>query len=353
MKVVITEKPSVARDIASALKITGKKNQEFSFIKPANSDELRVGEFVIAIGSPYSLHSTVTFGIVSQTGRIFSPMPYVDFIQTDAAINRGNSGGPLVDVHGRLIGVNTAINQRGQGIGFAVPSNLVTNIYRQLREQGRVIRGYLGIRTEDVIQVVGEEVPGEPEVGARVVGVVDDSPAQAAGLQAGDVIVAFAGQPVDSRRQLLFLIAGSLPGQDVEIEFYRDGKRNGFPVRPIEWIQEEPDAAGKADLWLGMEVASVTSDDPRVARLREALGVTATTGIMVVEVQDGQPAAEAGIRPGDVVLSISGHEITDLESYDQVRTLLAPGRDLLSVRLKTGNMENFVSVQPRHDGLEN
>lgn len=325
-----------------------------------DSDQVEVGSWAIAIGNPFgNLESTLTVGVVSAKGRgdlkIGGLTPrYQDFIQTDASINFGNSGGPLVDVRGRLIGVNTAINQRGQGIGFAVPSNLVTNIYRQLREHGRVIRGYLGITTEDVVQVVGEEVPGEPVSGARVVSIVDGSPAADGNLQAGDVVVEFGGQKVESRRQLLFLIAGSAPGQDVEIIIVRDGKRNGFQVRPIEWIQEESEAAAaQAAFWLGMEVASINGGDPRVSRLTEALGVTATTGVMVVVVQDGQPAAEAGIRPGDVVVSIAGHEIIDLESYDQVRTLLAPSRDLLSVLVKTGNMENYVSIQPRHGGLEN
>ncbi|MEN8007161.1 MAG: trypsin-like peptidase domain-containing protein [Candidatus Krumholzibacteriota bacterium] len=334
--------------------------RELPVLKFGDSDLVEVGSWAIAIGNPFgNLESTLTVGVVSAKGRgdlkIGGLTPrYQDFIQTDASINFGNSGGPLVDVRGRLIGVNTAINQRGQGIGFAVPSNLVTNIYRQLGEHGRVIRGYLGIVTEDIVQVVGEEVPGQPQSGARIISIMEQSPAAAGGLQGGDVVVEYAGQKVESRRQLLFLIAGSSPGRDVEIVIVRDGERNGFLVRPVEWIQEESEAsADMAALWLGMEVASVEGTDPRVVRLREALGVTATTGVLVVAVQDGQPAAEAGIRPGDLVVSIAGHEIIDLESYDQVRTLLAPSRDLLSVLVRTGNMENYVSVQPRHGGLEN
>jgi len=334
--------------------------RKLSILEFGDSDQVEVGSWAIAIGNPFgNLESTLTVGVVSAKGRgdleIGGLTPrYQDFIQTDASINFGNSGGPLVDVHGRLIGVNTAINQRGQGIGFAVPSNLVMNIYGQLRKQGRVIRGYLGIMTEDLVQVVGEMISGEPESGVRIISIVDGSPAAASSLRSGDVVVEFAGQEIESRRQLLFLIAGSVPGRDVEILIVRDGKRNGFQVRPIEWIQEESEAAAKqAALWLGMEVASIMGGDPRVTRLREALGVTATTGVMVVSVQDSQPAAEAGIRPGDVVVSIAGHEIIDLESYDQVRTLLASSRDPLSFLVKTGNMENYVSIQARHGGLEN
>ena len=325
-----------------------------------DSDQVKVGSWAIAVGNPFgNLESTLTVGVVSAKGRgdleIGGMTPrYQDFIQTDASINFGNSGGPLVDIRGRLIGVNTAINKRGQGIGFAVPSNLVTTIYTQLREHGRVIRGYLGFVTEDLVQVVGEEVPGEPESGVRVVRIIPEAPAEAAGLKVGDIVVGYAGQKVDSRRQLLFLIAGSAPGQDVEIEIVRDGQRNGFQLRPVEWIQEESESgAAQASLWLGMEVASIAQGDPRVTRLAEALGVTATTGVMVVAVQDDGPAAEAGIRPGDVVVSIAGHEIMDLESYDLVRALMVSNRDRLSVLVRTGNMENYLSVQPRTGGLEN
>jgi S1-C subfamily serine protease len=325
-----------------------------------DSDMVEVGSWAVAIGNPFgNLESTLTVGVVSAKGRgdlkIGGLTPrYQDFIQTDASINFGNSGGPLVDVQGRLIGVNTAINQRGQGIGFAVPSNLVMNIYSQLREHGRVIRGYLGIMTEDVVQVVGEETPGEPAGGVRVLSVVEGSPAAAGQLQAGDLVLEYGGQLVESRRQLQFLIAGSPPGQEVEIVIFREGARKGIQVRPVEWIQEEPTATTKeSSHWLGMEVASIEGQGSRVTRLKEALGITATTGVMVVAVSEGSPAAEAGIRPGDVLVSIAGHEIIDLESYDQVRMLMAPSRDLLSVLVKTGNMENYYNLQPRQDGLEN
>jgi serine protease Do len=334
--------------------------RKLSVLEFGDSDQVKVGSWAIAVGNPFgNLESTLTVGVVSAKGRgdleIGGMTPrFQDFIQTDASINFGNSGGPLVDIRGRLIGVNTAISQRGQGIGFAVPSNLVTNIYHQLREHGRVIRGYLGIVTEDVVRVVGEEVPGEPERGVRVVRIVAGSPAEVGGLKVGDIVVGYAGQGVDSRRQLLFLIAGSAPGQDVEIEIVRDGLRNGFQVSPVEWVQEESEAAAaQASLWLGMEVASIAQGDPRVSRLAEALGVTATTGVMVVAVQEDGPSAEAGIRPGDVVVSIAGHEIIDLESYDLVRALLASNRDLLSVLVRTGNMENYLSVQSRGSELEN
>ncbi len=334
--------------------------RKLPYLEFADSDQVEVGSWAVAVGNPFgTLESSLTVGVVSAKGRgdlqIGGQTPrYQDFIQTDASINFGNSGGPLVDVAGRIIGINTAINAQGQGIGFAVPSNLVQSIYGQLLEYGRVIRGYIGAMTEDVVQVVGEEVSGEPESGARVLTVMDGSPAAEGGLQPGDIIVGFGDQEVDSRRKLQFLIAAARPGQEVSCEIIRNGEQKDFRLRPVEWIEEQAgDAASLAAHWLGMEVASLASGDQRVTRLKEVLGVTATTGVMVVDVQDDQPAAEAGIRPGDVLLAVDGHEITDLESYQKVRDLMASRRDPLSVLVRTGPTENYVTVIPRHGGTEN
>lgn len=336
------------------------RERKLSVLEFADSDQVEVGSWAIAVGNPFgTLESSLTVGVVSAKGRgdlqIGGQTPrYQDFIQTDAAINFGNSGGPLVDVAGRIIGVNTAINAKAQSIGFAVPSNLVLSIYTQLKEHGRVIRGYLGVTTEDVVQVVGEEIEGEPDSGARIITVSENSPAAEGGLQPGDIIVAFGGQEVDSRRKLQFLIAGSSPGSEVDCEIFRDGTQKGFDVRLVEWIEEEPGAAvSLTKHWLGMEVASIEAGDPRVARLKEVLGVTATTGVMVVAVQEDQPAAEAGIRPGDVLVSIDGQEISDLDGYAQVRDLMVARRDPLSFLLRTGSMENYVMVIPRRLGVEN
>ncbi len=334
--------------------------RDLAVLEFGDSEKLEVGAWAIAVGNPFgNLESSLTVGVVSAKGRgdleIGGLTPrYQDFIQTDASINFGNSGGPLVDIRGRVVGVNTAISKRGQGIGFAVPSRLVDVIYAQLKANGRVIRGYLGAVTEDVVQIVGEEIAGEPEAGARVLSVVADSPAAAVGLQPGDVVVEFAGHSVESRRELLFLIAAAIPGQDVEMIFVRDGTRRGVQIRPVEWIEKElDDAATLAALWLGMEVASLDAGDPRVTRLIEALGVTATSGVMVVAVQEDQPAADAGIRPGDVLETINNQEITDLDSYVQIRTALSSRREPLMVRLRTGGLENTVMVQPRSRGVEN
>lgn len=326
----------------------------------ADSDAVEVGSWAVAVGNPFgNLESTLTVGVVSALGRgdlvIGGLTPrYQDFIQTDAAINFGNSGGPLVDVRGRVIGVNTAINQSGQGIGFAVPSNLVRRIWSQLREHGRVIRGYLGVGTEDVVQVVGEEVAGEPAAGARVLTVRAQGPAAAAGLAVGDIVVQYAGRAVESRRDLQFLVADSAPGAEVVVGVVRGGKRLDLRAVPAEWTQAADTApAAAAAGWLGLEAASLAGPDPRVLRLKQALGIVATEGVMAVAVQGGSPAADAGIRPGDVLVSIQEHELTDLAAWEQARTLLGGGRGALTVLVRTGASERYVSVLPRPVGIEN
>ena len=334
--------------------------RELPVLDFADSDAVEVGSWSVAVGNPFgNLESSLTVGVISAKGRgglvISGGGPrYQDFIQTDASINQGNSGGPLVDINGLVIGVNTAINSRGQGIGFAVPSNLVLQVYGQLREHGRVIRGYLGVVTEDVVQIVGEENPDEPETGARVVSVLPDGPAMAAGLLPGDIIVGFAGQAVESQRQLQFLIAAAAPGQDVACEIYRDGVRKGLRVRPVEWTQEESDGSGdEAQLWLGMEVASLDGTDPRVARLREVMDVTTATGVMVVGVRDGRPAANAGIHPGDILVSIEGREILDLDTYHEVQSLVEARHVPVTVLIRTGSVETYVTIDPDRGGVEN
>lgn len=325
----------------------------------ADSEAVAVGSWAVAVGNPFgNLESSLTVGVVSAKGRgdlvIGGLTPrFQDFIQTDASINFGNSGGPLVDVQGRVIGVNTAINSRGQGIGFAVPSNLVRRIYGDLRDHGRVIRGYLGVTTEDLVLVVGEEQSG-PEGGARILEVTPGSPAAAAGLRAGDVVIAWDGAPVDTRRELLFLVAGTAPGTELDLDIERDGARLALRVRTEEWLEDPTGTAHEgADAWLGMEVAAVAGTDPRVERLRDMLGVAPTAGVMVVAVAEESSGAEAGIRPGDVVVSMDGHEIEDLAAWEQARTLLSDRRDPLTVLVRTGTSERYVQLVPRPVGIEN
>jgi serine protease Do len=317
-----------------------------------DSGALRVGDWAIAVGNPFgNLEGTMTVGIVSGQGRgdlvIQGLTPrYQDFIQTDASINFGNSGGPLVDIQGRVIGVNTAINAQGQGIGFAVPSRIVQRIYGQLREHGRVIRGFLGVRTADVVSAEGA-VEGR---GVRVLELVPDSPAARANVAAGDVIVALGGEPVASARQLDFLVAEAEVGRPVRLEVLRDGKRQSLDVELAELSADVVRPAEDAGNWLGLEVASLANKDDRVSRLKETLGIDAESGVIVLSVEPGRPAAQAGIRAGDVLVAIEGQDIPDLEAFDRARDALGGRRDPLTILIRTGSRESFVQVTPRDVG---
>ena len=320
-----------------------------------DSDAIEVGDWAIAIGNPFgNLEGSLTVGVVSATGRgdlvIQGGTPrYQDFIQTDASINFGNSGGPLVDSGGRVIGVNTAVNTGGQGIGFAIPSNLARRVYEQLREHGRVRRGYLGARTE----ADDPAAAGAAAAGARVVAVDQDGPASRAGLREGDLIVGFAGRPVHEPRDLQFLVAEQSPGRAVECELRRDGERRLVQVVLGEADFGGPGAAGDpAAGWLGMAVASLTDPSPRVQDLKAALGVTAKEGVIVTEVTPGGPAAAAGIHPGDVLLAVDGLPLAGLDDYLRARAETSGSARSLQVLKRTGGEESIVLVKPGRAGTD-
>lgn len=325
----------------------------------SDSDAIEVGDWAIAIGNPFgNLEGSLTVGVVSAKGRsdlvIAGNTPrYQDFIQTDASINFGNSGGPLVDISGSVIGVNTAVNTGGQGISFAIPSNLAWRIYQQLLTQGRVIRGYLGIRTEPLQTEAAGGVDSRSGPGAQIVAVLPHTPAATAGLVKDDIIVAFAGQPVNSPRQLQFLIAESEVGRKLNCVVERAGQRLELEVMLTELQDKRGRLGGQAqDAWLGLEVASLAETSLRVQRLKDTLGVTADHGVIVVNVTPESQAAGAGIRPGDVLVAISGHEVTDLRRYRELRAQFSRWGEPLQFLIRTGSIENYRLLQPRDQGVE-
>ncbi len=308
-----------------------------------DSESLQVGDWVVAVGNPFgNLEGSMTVGILSAKGRgglnIQGLTPrYQDFLQTDASINFGNSGGPLVDIQGRVVGVNTAVNTAGQGIGFAVPSRLVQRIHADLARDGRVVRGWLGaaVHERDGGLVIGQ--------------VLSDSPAAAAGLQEDDRLLRFAGRAVSSQRDLQFLVADTPLGEPVNCTIERDGGRQELSVTLVELDPERIDAAGGRH-WLGLEVADLADGDPRVRRLKETLGIEAATGVLVVAVEAGRPGAEAGIRPGDVLVAIEDRDLSDLAAWRRARAALGGQRDALTLLVRTGANERFVQVTPRDAG---
>ena len=310
-----------------------------------DSDQVRVGDWAIAVGNPFgNLEGSVTVGVVSAKGRsdlaIHGGAPrYQDFLQTDAAINFGNSGGPLLDLGGRVIGVNTAINRSAQGIGFAIPSNYARRVLEQIVAHGRVIRGYLGARTCDHLK---DGLPG----GSLVESVLPDSPAAAAGLRAGDVIVGFDGADVADDRDLQFLVSDAEIGRAATCLVLRDGRRIELEVEPAEEPADDGGRTTRAGSWYGMSVAPLGGDDPRVQRMKDALGVEGERGMMVVAVTPDGPAANAGLQPGDVILEINGRPIAGADDFRQLRDELAGREEVISLLIESGGLEGYRLLEP-------
>jgi serine protease Do len=277
-----------------------------------DSEKLQVGAWVIAIGNPFGLGHTVTAGIASAKGRIIGAGPYDDFIQTDASINPGNSGGPLFNLHGEVVGINTAIIASGQGIGFAIPINLAKDILVQLREEGRVTRGWLGVQVQRVTQQLAQSFGLESARGALVADVQPNSPAERAALQRGDIIVEFGGERIEDMTELPRLVAMTPPGTEADVKVIRKGQEQRVKVKVDEMPQEQRQAAvegGAPEERLGLIVQELT---PELARRLE---VPNARGVVVTDVEEGSPADEVGIRPGDVILEVNQQKITSLEDY--------------------------------------
>jgi len=288
------------------------------FARLGNSSQLDVGDWVMAIGNPFGLEHTVTAGIVSAKGRVIGAGPYDNFIQTDASINPGNSGGPLINVSGEVVGVNSAIfSQTGGnvGIGFAIPIDLAKKVVDQLRKNGRVVRGWLGIRAQDVSPQLAASlglIRNAADM-AVVTEVGEGSPAAEAGVKTGDVIVEFNGKTVPKSQDLPSLIADTPPGQKVVLKIVRDKKEQIVSVK-IGELPDEGDAVQKAetrDPEIGVRVQRIT---PETAR---RLGLNSTKGVLIVEIQPGSPADQAGLEPADVIREVNQRPVNNISDFER------------------------------------
>ena len=283
----------------------------------ADSEQIEVGDVVLAVGNPFGIGQTVTMGIVSATGRATLGMEYEDFIQTDAAINPGNSGGALVDAQGRLIGINTAILSRSggnQGIGFAVPVNLARYVMESLIEHGRVIRGYMGVNIQNVTPALAEKFELDDAQGALVAAVTDDSPAEEAGLKAGDVILKVDGEEVRDSRELKLRVAQIAPGKEVPLTISRDGREKELTVTLKEFPNDEQLASADGGSGELNDVTDGITVDDLTRPAREQHGIPPNVkGALVTDVDPASAGYAAGLRPGDVILEVNRKTVQNAE----------------------------------------
>jgi serine protease Do len=315
-------------------------------LKLGDSDAIRVGEDVIAVGNPFGLGGTVTRGIVSAVSRDINAGPYVDFIQTDAAINRGNSGGPLLSLDGDVIGVNSAIyspNGGSVGVGFAIPSNTVKNVVAQLREDGTVERGWLGVTIQNVTPEIAAAVGLDDPHGALVADIVEGSPSEGK-LKTGDVIVSFDGKPVDSSRDLPKLVAAAAPDHDVSVEVRRDNSRKTVELKlgrldseQVSALTETPNQDGAASERLGATLSAITPAAREQLRLPEEMD-----GVVITSLDSSGLAAEAGLEVGDVILQIGNSEI---RSPSDVNAALKGDHDAVLFQIARDGSRVFVGVR--------
>jgi serine protease Do len=328
----------VGTDPLTDLALLKIDDKNLPFAELADSSQLQVGEWVLAIGNPWGLEHTVTAGIVSSKGRQLGipGMPYQDFIQTDAAINPGNSGGPLVNMKGEVVGINSIIySPQGSGgnigIGFAIPSSIAKKVVSQLKENGKVIRGYLGVKAQLITSDDKNALKLKSNQGALLIEVEPDTPAEKAGLKRYDVITEINGQPVKDHNDLGFKIADFRPGTTIEIKVIRDGKEKSLTAKLVELQSEESQktstSSGKD---LGLKWNTLT---PRLAK---RLGLQTQEGVLITEVRSYSEADKKGLQAGDIIIEANRERIRDAEQLqDLINKLNSGDAVILLVRRET------------------
>ncbi len=311
----------------------------------ADSDKARVGEWVLAIGNPFGLEHTVTSGILSAKGRNINSGPFDNFLQTDASINPGNSGGPLLNMDGQVVGINTAIIASGQGIGFAIPSSQAANVTEQLKAGKKVSRGWIGVTMQALTENAAKALGLKKAQGALISSVMEDEPAAKAGIKAGDVIIGVNGKDVEDSAALLRAIAGEKPGSKTTVTIWRDGKAKDVIVTLGERNADQFNAqrngpAGEQKqeaATLGISVRPLTKDEAR------SLKVEKDQGLLVLEVEQGKPAAEAGLRQGDVILSAN---LTPVNTAQALAKIIkdATARGAVMLQINRRGEVTFVAV---------
>ena len=321
---------------------------DLQYVTFGDSEKLRVGEWVLAIGNPFGLQQTVTSGIISAKGRSINDQSYGNFIQTDASINPGNSGGPLFNLQGEMVGVNTAIFSRtggNIGIGFAIPVNMAKNVFAQLKESGKVTRGWLGVMIQQVTPDLAENFGLDRPIGAFVGQVIPDSPADKAGIKAGDVIIEYNGKEVSQMSMLPALVANTDVGSKARVVLIRDGQKQNITIEIGKLEDEEPviaDAETGTSKKLGITVQELTP------KLAESLGIDETQGLIVTNISSDSAAAEAGILRGDIILEINREKIESIVQYKNALRVAQEKKSILML-IKRDEHTRFVVIELKEE----
>ena len=333
-----------------------KSNKDLPAVTWGDSTKARVGDWVMAIGNPLGLGGTVTAGIISARGRDIRSGPYDDYIQTDAPINRGNSGGPLFDMEGQVVGINTAIlspSGGSIGIGFAVPAALARSVVEQLKEFGTTRRGWLGVQIQSVTDEIAESLNLKDTHGALVAGVIPDSPAAKAGFETGDVIVSFDGKPIVESRRLPRMVADSPVGKDVAVKVWRNGKSVDLTVKlgELEKVdtaslptgKSEPAAPGSEENLKDLGLAVAPIGDAIAKRFELEANAQ---GVVVTKVDPDSAAAEKGLRPGNLIVEVNQEKVTKASDITaQIEKAKKSGRRSILMLVQQDGDLRFVAVR--------
>ena len=331
-----------------------ESDKPLPYVTFADATKVRVGQPVMAVGNPFGLGGTVTTGIVSARGRDIHSGPFDDYIQTDAAINRGNSGGPLFDMDGHVIGINTAIfspSGGSVGLGFAIPSSLAEPVVAQLKTNGRVERGLLGVQIQPVTEELAQSMSLGSEKGALVAQVQPDSPALAAGIKSGDVIKSVDGKNIETIRDLTRMISAVKPGMSVKLDLWRDGKDMSVTAKVGDQKEEgavvkakadQPDAKKAEPMSYGVSLAPISPEARQELKLDDSI-----KGAVVAAVEPGSPADDQGLKAGDVLQQV-GKDIVDSPKMaaEKLKEAKKTGKPVLMKIYREG-MTRFVAISPR------
>jgi serine protease Do len=335
----------IGTDPSTDLALLKIQAKDMPFAELGDSSLAKVGEWVLAIGNPLGMEHTVTAGIVSYKGRQIDTQSYQDFIQTDAAINRGNSGGPLINMKGEVIGINSTILTSGFagniGIGFAIPSNIAKKVVVQLREKGRVIRGRLGVQMRDLTEGMVKQWKLASKAGAVVISVEPDSPAELAKIKQYDVITQVNGEPVKDGDDLRFRIADILPGGKVNLTIVRDGKEMKVTAVVDELEpQSEKGQVASLDKDIGVSVVALSPNSAR------RYGLRTTEGLLITEVRNGSEAARQGLAAGMIILEVNRRKVTTVGEFESILKKTASGDEviLLIRQEQDGRPQDFIAT---------